>query len=50
LTRAIAFSPDEGSTYIRRWQVYRALGDTDRAAEDMRVGTELMSKQRGPVA
>jgi tetratricopeptide (TPR) repeat protein len=44
LTRAIAFQPQTGSTYVRRWQVYRALGDEARAGEDFRRANELMAQ------
>jgi len=42
LSRAIAFRPTDGSTYLRRWQVYKELGDEVRAEEDYRVSKRLL--------
>lgn len=48
LTLAIEMRPEDGSTYIRRWQVYKALGDELNAAKDMDTGKRLLRSQRQP--
>lgn len=45
LTCAITYCPDVGSTYIRRWQVFKDLGDDKRAQEDFAVGSKLLDKR-----
>jgi tetratricopeptide (TPR) repeat protein len=45
LTLAIEMRPEDGSTYIRRWQVYKALGDEFNAAKDMDTGKRLLQSQ-----
>jgi tetratricopeptide (TPR) repeat protein len=45
LSRAISFRPEVGSTYIRRWQVYKELGDEANATQDFQVGTKLLDKK-----
>jgi tetratricopeptide (TPR) repeat protein len=50
LSRAISLCPDVGSTYIRRWQVYKEMGDDKSAAQDFEVGNKLLkmnSEQTG---
>jgi len=47
LSRAISFCPGVGSTYIRRWQVYKELGDEERAAQDFEFGTKLLKEKSG---
>jgi tetratricopeptide (TPR) repeat protein len=42
LSRAISLRPDIGSTYIRRWQIYKEIGDETRAAQDLEVGNKLL--------
>jgi tetratricopeptide (TPR) repeat protein len=46
LTVAIEMRPEDGSTYIRRWQAYKALGDDANAAKDMDIGKRLLRSQR----
>jgi tetratricopeptide (TPR) repeat protein len=46
LTLAIEMRPEDGATYIRRWQVYKKLGDEVNAAKDMDTGKKLLRSQR----
>ena len=48
LTLAIKMSPEDGSIYINRWQVYKALGDDVNAAKDMEIGNRLLRSKRQP--
>jgi tetratricopeptide (TPR) repeat protein len=45
LSIAISMSPKIGSTYIRRWQVYLAMGDKEKAKRDFETGNKLMEKE-----
>lgn len=45
LSRAISLRPQDGSTYFRRSQVYKELGDEARSAEDFRVGMKLLETE-----
>lgn len=44
LSRAIELRPDDGTTYIRRWEVYKAMGETAKAEADWAKGRVLMGK------
>lgn len=46
LTVAIEMRPEKGSTYIRRWQVYKQMGDELNAAKDMDTGKRLLRTKR----
>jgi tetratricopeptide (TPR) repeat protein len=48
LSRAISLRPEAGSTYIRRWQVYKEIGDETRAAQDFQLGTKLLPRESEP--
>lgn len=45
LSYAISLQPETGSTYIRRWQVYKEMGDETNAAKDFEVGTKLINME-----
>lgn len=47
LTCAISLNPTEGSTYIRRWQVLKDIGESDLADADLERGTRLMRITEG---
>jgi tetratricopeptide (TPR) repeat protein len=44
LSSAIALRPEDGTTYIRRWQVYGAMGETAKAEADFAKDRSLMEK------
>ncbi len=44
LSSAIALRPEDGTTYLRRWQVYKAMGETAKAEGDWAKGRSLMEK------
>jgi tetratricopeptide (TPR) repeat protein len=45
LSAAVALRPNEGGAYLRRGQVYSALGDKVNAAKDFKIGSQLIPTQ-----
>ena len=45
LSKAIELRPQDGATYIRRWQVYKAMGETAKAEADFATGRSLMENK-----
>jgi tetratricopeptide (TPR) repeat protein len=45
LSIAISMSPEIGSTYLRRWQVYLAMGEQENAKKDFETGSKLLEKE-----
>ena len=40
-------APDDGTMYMRRWAVYKAMGETAKAKADWTKGKALMEKAGG---
>jgi len=41
----IDIDPSNGSAYIRRWEVYQALGESAKAAADLAKGRALLNSK-----
>jgi len=45
LSIAISLQPEIGSTYLRRWQIYKEMGDDANAAKDFEIGNKLLEME-----